>query len=71
MKKGAENCLSQTPCHTDLTYTGDGLIITQAAPSFKEEKHMKKIRFYRTCPLCGAHLDHGERCDCEKGGAQE
>lgn len=32
---------------------------------------MKKIRFYRTCPLCGAHLDPGESCDCEKGGAQE
>lgn len=20
---------------------------------------------YRTCPLCGAHLDPGERCDCQ------
>ena len=20
---------------------------------------------YRTCPLCGANLDPGERCDCE------
>ena len=19
---------------------------------------------YKTCPYCGAHLDHGERCDC-------
>lgn len=19
---------------------------------------------YKTCPRCGAHLDHGERCDC-------
>ena len=19
---------------------------------------------YRICPRCGAHLDHGERCDC-------
>lgn len=28
---------------------------------------------YRTCPLCGAHLDHGERCDCqeEKAKAEE
>ncbi len=32
---------------------------------------MKKICFYRTCPLCGAHLDPGENCtDCKKGGAQ-
>lgn len=21
---------------------------------------------YRTCEHCGAHLDAGERCDCEK-----
>ena len=21
---------------------------------------------YRVCPHCGAHLDHGEHCDCEK-----
>lgn len=20
---------------------------------------------FRTCPLCGAHLDPGERCDCQ------
>ena len=20
---------------------------------------------YRVCPKCGAHLDHGESCDCE------
>lgn len=34
-------------------------------------KRIKKIRIYHTCPLCGAHLDPGERWDCEKGGAQE
>lgn len=22
---------------------------------------------YITCPECGAHLDSGEQCDCEKG----
>lgn len=22
------------------------------------------MSFYRTCPLCGAHLDPGESCDC-------
>ena len=21
---------------------------------------------YATCPRCGAHLDHGEKCDCER-----
>lgn len=21
--------------------------------------------YYRTCPECGAHLDPGEKCDCE------
>ena len=21
---------------------------------------------YRTCPDCGAHIDHGERCDCKE-----
>jgi hypothetical protein len=21
---------------------------------------------YKTCPNCGAHLDCGERCDCEE-----
>ena len=22
--------------------------------------------YYKICPLCGAHLDPGERCDCEE-----
>lgn len=21
--------------------------------------------YYYTCPICGAHLDPGERCDCQ------
>ena len=25
-----------------------------------------KNRLYRTCPYCGANLDPGERCDCER-----
>ena len=24
------------------------------------------MAFYRTCPLCGAALDPGERCDCQQ-----
>lgn len=29
------------------------------------------MSYYKTCPLCGAHLDSGERCDCQdiKGAA--
>lgn len=23
------------------------------------------MAFYKTCPDCGAHLDSGERCDCQ------
>ena len=23
--------------------------------------------YYHICPQCGAHLDPGERCDCEDG----
>ena len=22
------------------------------------------MSYYRTCPICGANLDPGERCDC-------
>jgi hypothetical protein len=24
------------------------------------------MAFYRTCPICGAALDPGERCDCQQ-----
>lgn len=24
------------------------------------------MNIYKTCPLCGANLDPGERCDCNK-----
>lgn len=24
------------------------------------------MSYYHTCPLCGAHLDPGEACDCRK-----
>jgi len=26
---------------------------------------------YKVCPKCGAHLDHGECCDCEDRKEQE
>lgn len=26
---------------------------------------------FRECPICGAHLDHGERCDCKSRAAAE
>lgn len=24
------------------------------------------MSYYNTCPICGANLDPGERCDCEE-----
>lgn len=24
------------------------------------------MKYYRTCPICKAHLDPGEKCDCVK-----
>lgn len=24
------------------------------------------MKYYRTCPICKANLDPGERCSCEK-----
>lgn len=29
---------------------------------------MKRYPYYHTCLCCGANLDPGERCDCEKSG---
>lgn len=26
---------------------------------------MPRHAYYHTCPICGANLDPGERCDCE------
>lgn len=26
---------------------------------------------YKTCPLCGCNLDHGETCDCERKAARD
>lgn len=27
------------------------------------------MAFYKTCPRCQAHLDPGEKCDCEEKNA--
>ena len=27
------------------------------------------MSYYKTCPHCGAHLDPGEKCDCQRGTA--
>lgn len=26
---------------------------------------------YEECENCGAHLDHGEKCDCEEEGKEK
>lgn len=27
--------------------------------------------YYKTCPECGAHLDPGEKCDCQEEDEEE
>lgn len=34
------------------------------------KKYYYKGRGFRTCPICGANLDPGEICDCEKNVAK-
>lgn len=29
------------------------------------------MTYYRRCPACGAYLDPGEKCDCEKETAPD
>lgn len=29
-------------------------------------EEMRMSTFYWICPKCGAHLDPGEKCDCDK-----
>ncbi len=31
----------------------------------------KQRTYYHTCPYCGANLDPGERCDCERNDSKE
>ncbi|MDY3014500.1 MAG: hypothetical protein SOR61_04795 [Evtepia sp.] len=30
-----------------------------------KEGGYREMTYYHTCPQCGAHLDPGERCDCQ------
>lgn len=30
-----------------------------------------KVGIFEICPLCGAHLDCGERCDCQEQKEEE
>lgn len=39
--------------------------IPQPFPEIKEEDLHMHGTYFNTCPNCGAHLDPGERCDCE------
>ena len=35
---------------------------------YEAERHPRKgivMSYYKTCPLCGAHLDPGEVCECK------
>ncbi len=32
--------------------------------SFAESEAESMSTPFRECPFCGAHIDHGERCDC-------
>ena len=29
------------------------------------------MEYYRVCPVCGAHLDPGEKCDCQEADELE
>ncbi len=33
-------------------------------------RYTAKRRPWKLCPHCGAHLDHGERCDCDCSSAE-
>lgn len=35
----------------------------------KERSGNMKKRYFDICEKCGAHLDPGEHCDCEKASA--
>lgn len=58
------NLLHKAKCGNIITWLmlADGLGMTLDELARKEGRMSK----YATCPLCGAHLDHGERCDCAR-----
>lgn len=29
------------------------------------------MEYYRVCPVCGAHLDPGEICDCQEADEED
>lgn len=31
----------------------------------------ERMNYYRTCPICGAALDPGEKCECEQTADKE
>lgn len=40
-------------------------ILEYAAEAVMEQREERGgMSYFRECPLCGAHLDPGERCDC-------
>jgi len=36
----------------------------ESTPTYYQEKH--RPAYYQVCPNCGATLDFGETCDCNK-----
>lgn len=53
-------------CKTD---DAERIIPIVDMPQISDEKWNRMARrqtYYDICPECGAHLDPGERCDCEE-----
>ena len=41
-------------------------LIYEACKFVKNERLISEGKYYHTCPDCGANLDPGEKCDCQK-----
>lgn len=61
-------CLAAAACAECIPLL---LILVSAAVGLTILKEVS-VMYYRICPYCQAHLDSGERCDCQdkKGAAQ-